>query len=173
MIHRAIPENHMFAYFRSGSKNDDFERRLNLYHQHAEPLADTLKGFNLATQLLAVVPAGDGKSVLAKIRGELPDFSVIQTTSPLDGISTWIEIFPKSVSKSLTAAWIADQLQIDRQRIVSVGNDYNDLDLLQWAHTSYVVDNAPADLKARFTSVASNNDGGVAEAARRWLEEWL
>ena len=172
MIHRAIPDNHMFAYFRSRSENDDFERRLNLYHQHAEPLTDTFKDFNLATQLLAVVPAGDGRSVLAKVRRELPDFSVIQTTSPLDGISTWIEIFPKSVSKSLTAAWLADQLQIDKQQIVSVGNDYNDLDLLEWAHNSFVVANAPADLKARFTSVASNNEGGVAEAARRWLESW-
>jgi hydroxymethylpyrimidine pyrophosphatase-like HAD family hydrolase len=169
MIHRAIPDNHMFAYFRSGSNNDDFERRLKLYHQYAEPLTDTFTGFDLATQLLAVVPAGNGGSVLAKIRSELPDFSVIQTTSPLDGRSTWIEIFPHAVSKSLTAAWLAGQLQIEKQRIVSVGNDYNDLDLLEWTHNSYVVDNAPADLKARFTSVASNNNGGVAEAARRWL----
>jgi Cof subfamily protein (haloacid dehalogenase superfamily) len=169
MIHRAIPDNHMFAYFRSDSKNDDFERRLNLYYQHAEPLTDNLAGFSLATQLLAVVPSGNGRSALAKLRGELPDFSVIQTTSPLDGISTWIEIFPKSVSKSLASAWLAEQLQIDKQKIVSVGNDYNDLDLLEWAPNSYVVDNAPADLKARFTAVASNNDGGVAEAARRWL----
>ena len=169
MVHRAIPDNHMFAYFRSGRKNEDFERRVALYHEHAEPLTDNLKDFSLATQLLAVVASGNGKSVLDQIRGKLPDFSVIRTTSPLDGLSTWIEIFPKSVSKSLTAAWLAEQLQIDKQRIVSVGNDYNDLDLLEWAHDSYVVGNAPAELKARFTAVASNNDGGVAEAARRWL----
>jgi hydroxymethylpyrimidine pyrophosphatase-like HAD family hydrolase len=169
MIHRAIPDNHMFAYFRSSSKNDDFERRLKLYHQYAEPLTDISNGSGLATQLLAVVPAGGSNAVLAKIRGELPDFSVIQTTSPLDGKSTWIEIFPNTVSKSLTAAWLAEQLQIDKQRIVSVGNDYNDLDLLEWTENSYVVDNAPADLKNRFTAVASNNNGGVAEAAKRWM----
>ena len=169
MIHRAIPDNHMFAYFRSSSKNDDFERRLKLYHRYAEPLTDISNGFDLATQLLAVIPAGGRNAVLAKIRAELPDFSVIQTTSPLDGKSTWIEIFPNTVSKSLTAAWLAEQLQIDKQRIVSVGNDYNDLDLLEWTVHSYVVDNAPADLKSRFTTVASNNHGGVAEAAKRWL----
>jgi hydroxymethylpyrimidine pyrophosphatase-like HAD family hydrolase len=170
MIHRAIPDNHMFAYFRSNRENDDFERRLKLYHCYAEPLADISNGFDLATQLLAVVPAGDYNAVLAKVRGELPDFSVIQTTSPLDGRSTWIEIFPKAVSKSLTAAWLADQLQVDKPQIVAVGNDYNDLDLLEWTDNSYVVDNAPADLKRRFTAVASNNNGGVAEAAKRWLE---
>ena len=169
MIHRAIPDNHLFAYFRSNRKNDDFERRLMLYNHYAEPLTDISNGFDLATQLLAVVPAGGSNAVLAEIRSELPDFSVIQTTSPLDGKSTWIEIFPHTVSKSLTAAWLADQLQIDKQRIVSVGNDYNDLDLLEWTDISYVVDNAPADLKRRFTAVASNNNGGVAEAAERWL----
>ena len=31
MIHRTIPDNHMFAYFRSNRGNDDFERRLKLY----------------------------------------------------------------------------------------------------------------------------------------------
>jgi len=52
-----------------------------------------------------------------------------------------------------------------------VGNDYNDLDLLEWAGKSYVVENAPTDLKARFPAVASNNHGGVAEAAKSLLAE--
>ena len=74
------------------------------------------------------------------------------------------------VSKSRTAAWLAEELKIDKSKIVSVGNDYNDLDLLEWTAKGYVVDNAPVDLKDRFSGVASNNNGGVAEAARRWLK---
>ncbi|MBT8367391.1 MAG: HAD family hydrolase, partial [Deltaproteobacteria bacterium] len=170
MIHHTIPDNHKFAYFRSNSNNADFDRRLKIYGQHARPLEETANGFGPATQLLAVVPARGGNAVLEAIRSDLPDYNVIQTTSPLDGESTWIEIFPATVSKSLTAAWLAGELRIDKQRVVSVGNDYNDLDLLEWTNTSYVVNNAPQDLKKRFTNVASNNDGGVAEAARRWLE---
>ena len=170
MVHRTIPNNHMFAYFRANHKNDDFDRRLELYSQHAQILAEPLNTFGPATQLLAVVPAREGTKALDSIRSELFDFNVIQTTSPLDGKSTWIEIFPATVSKSQTAAWLAEELQIDNQRIVSVGNDYNDLDLLEWTTSSYVVDNAPADLKNRFKNVASNNNGGVAEASRRWIE---
>jgi hypothetical protein len=171
MIHRTIPDNHKFAYYRTNHKNDDFDRRLKLYRRHADILAETSSGFGPATQLLAVVPARNGTAVLETIRNELLDFNVIQTTSPLDGESTWIEIFPATVSKSQTAAWLAEELRIDKRQIVSVGNDYNDLDLLAWTDCSYVVDNAPADLKNRFTTVASNNNGGVAEAARRWLAE--
>jgi len=169
MVHRTIPDNHVFAYYQTKDGNADFERRLSLYSQFATPLSELPKGFGPATQLVVVVPAEQGKIVLEKIRSKLSDFNVIQTTSPLDGISTWIEIFPRLVSKSLTAAWLAEELGIDKEQIASVGNDYNDLDLLEWAENSYVVDNAPVDLKVRFPNVASNNNGGVAEAIHQWL----
>ena len=169
MIHRTIPDNHMFTYFRSNEGNTDFERRVKLYDRFAAPLAETNDGFGPATQLLAVVPPEGSQAVLDNIRSELADYSVIRTTSPLDGKATWIEIFLSAVSKSRTASWLAEKLEIAKKDIVSVGNDYNDLDLLEWTDSSYVVDNAPADLKNRFTPVASNNNGGVAEAATRWL----
>jgi HAD superfamily hydrolase (TIGR01484 family) len=171
MVHRTIPDNHMFAYLRAHEDNSDFERRIEVYRQFAVPLEEAVDNFGPATQLLAVVPPGNASSALERIRAEMTDFNVIQTTSPLDGKSTWIEIFPSTVSKSQTAAWLAGSLGIDRHSIVSVGNDYNDLDLLEWTATSYVVNNAPADIKSRFACVASNNDGGVAQAVRCWLEK--
>jgi HAD superfamily hydrolase (TIGR01484 family) len=171
MVHQLIPDNHRFAYWRSNEGNSDFERRIELYRQVAVPLIDAAQDFGPATQLLAVIPPGNAGSALEAIRSEMTDFNVIQTTSPLDGKSTWIEIFPTTVSKSLTAAWLAETLAIDQKSIVSVGNDYNDLDLLEWSRSSYVVNNAPADLKSRFTCVASNNDGGVAEAVGCWMAE--
>jgi hydroxymethylpyrimidine pyrophosphatase-like HAD family hydrolase len=171
MVHRTIPDNHMFAYVRANDHNTDFERRIELYRQFAIPLGDAAGDFGPSTQLLAVVPPGDARSLLDKIRAAMADYNVIQTTSPLDGKSTWIEIFPATVSKSQTAAWLAKTLGIDSPSIVAVGNDYNDLDLLQWSANSYVVANAPADMKSRFACVASNNNAGVAEAAKRWMAE--
>jgi HAD superfamily hydrolase (TIGR01484 family) len=171
MVHRPIPDNHMFAYLRSNEGNTDFERRIKLYQRYAIALEAAGGDFGPATQLLAVVPPREAKSALDDIRVEMPNFNVIQTTSPLDGKSTWIEIFPRTVSKSQTAAWLANTLGIASHSIVSVGNDYNDLDLLEWTASSFVVDNAPADIKSRFDCVASNNNGGVAEAARYWLEK--
>jgi HAD superfamily hydrolase (TIGR01484 family) len=170
MIHYPIPDNHRFAYYCSNSGNRDFDHRLELYRRYAERLSSTANHFGPATQLLAVVPADDAPAALDTIRRELDQFNVIQTTSPLDGQSTWIEIFPKTVSKSQTTAWLADKLMIEKRFIAAVGNDYNDLDLLEWTDNSYVVSNAPGDLKKRFPNVASNNSGGVAEAAKRWMK---
>lgn len=171
MVHHTIPDNHMFAYLRSNDGNVDFERRIELYRQFAIPLENAAVDFGPATQLLAVVPPGQASFALAEVRSAMTAYNVIQTTSPLDGKATWIEIFPSTVSKSQTAAWLADSLGVDGQSVVSVGNDYNDLDLLEWSASSYVVRNAPEDIKTRFTCVASNNDGGIAEAAERWMNE--
>jgi hydroxymethylpyrimidine pyrophosphatase-like HAD family hydrolase len=49
---------------------------------------------------------------------------------------------------------------------MAVGNDYNDLELLDWAEHAFVVGNAPAELRARYATVASNDDAGFSEAVR-------
>jgi len=170
MIHRPIPDNHWFGYHRTSARNADFERRLARYRRFGAPLMEAADNFGPASQLLAVVSSLDGRAALRRVRSLLSDFNVVRTTSPLDGKSTWIEVFPPVVSKSLTAAWLARELQIAESTVVSVGNDFNDLDLLEWAAESYVVDNAPEELKRRFARVASNDHGGVAAAARRMLQ---
>ena len=101
----------------------------------------------------------------------LTGLTVIRTTSPLDGRSTWIEIFPASVSKSRTTGWLADRLGIPPARTASVGNDYNDLDLLDWSATCFVTANAPPDLRQRYPVVATNDDCGMSQAAGLWLEK--
>ncbi|MFO7706781.1 MAG: HAD family hydrolase [Desulfobacterales bacterium] len=169
MVQRPIPDSHEFGFKVQNASNPDFERRLALYHPFAFPLDGGIGGFGPATQLVAIVPADEGRRALAAVRSRLAGFTVVQTTSPLDGRSTWIEVFPAEVSKSLTAAWLAAKLGVPRERTVSVGNDYNDLDLLEWTGTRFVVANAPGDLGPRFPRVASNNEGGVAEAVDIWL----
>jgi len=170
MVHRPIPDNHVFGYFESTPANADFKRRIDLYSQFAFPLDDVSDGFGTATQLLAILPPTGSLQVLETIRKKLPGFKIIQTTSPLDGQSTWIEIFPATVSKGLTVAWLTAEFDIDPGQTLSIGNDYNDLDLLEWTANSFVVENAPDDLKKRFPVVASNNENGVAEGIERWLD---
>lgn len=172
MVQRPIPDSHVFGFKAQQHRpNPDFERRLSLYRRFVFPLDGDIEDFGPATQLVAIAPPDQGPEALAAARANLPGFTVIQTTSPLDGRSMWIEVFPAQVSKSLTTAWLAAKLTIPRDRTVSVGNDYNDLDLLEWTPDRFVVANAPRDLSARFPTVASNNDGGVAEAVDRWLEK--
>lgn len=171
MLHHPVPENHRFVFRRINPDNADFESRLERYREFGKPLAaDFGSGFGKAAQFLAVVPHNKTRESLIDVRRGLPGLSVVRSTSPLDHKSTWIELFHPDVSKGRTAAWLASELQVNRTDTMAVGNDYNDLDLLEWAAFSYVVENAPDDLKCRFRQVASNNNGGVAEAINHWLE---
>ena len=169
MIQRPIPETHVFGYAALSPSNPDFETRIALYRPFAFPLNEGIGCFGPATQLVAIVPRERGDEALAAVRARLAELTVIRTTSPLDGISTWIEIFPAGVSKSLSAQWLASRLGVPDGRTLSVGNDYNDIDLLEWARTRFVTANAPEDLRRRFPAVASNNHEGVSEAIERWL----
>jgi hydroxymethylpyrimidine pyrophosphatase-like HAD family hydrolase len=81
----------------------------------------------------------------------------------------WIEVFPAGVSKGSAASWLEDRLGIRRHLTAAVGNDYNDGDLLDWAHTSYVVANAPEGFSPGSKVVATNDEGGVAMAVEHWL----
>jgi HAD superfamily hydrolase (TIGR01484 family) len=170
MIHNPIPENHHFHYFGTGADNPDFIRRLEYYRDFATPGNIEGFSFNAACQIVAVEKQSRETSSYEHITQHLNSLSVIRTTSPIDGSSTWIEIFPSAVSKSLAAEWLRLEHDISRDRSMAVGNDYNDLDLLLWAHRSYVVGNAPDELKSRFLTVSTHTQNGFSEAVSHWLE---
>lgn len=168
MLHHAIPDNHRFYLHRAGRANADFERRVQLYESHAEPLHMPWASREPMCQALVIDPAPSA-SCFFMLRDALPAFQVIRTTSPLDGSSTWIEIFPAGVSKADAAAWLREREGRGNELRVAIGNDFNDLDLLDWAERAFVVSNAPAELRQRFATVASNDAGGFSEAVRRAL----
>ena len=165
MVHKAIPETHFFLYRSHGHENPDFYKRIGLYRSFATPLqADTLL-YASATQVLAVVPHGLSLDQVAEWRSVLAGYSVIHATSPLDHRSAWIEVFHHKASKSQAAAWLAAKFRIPRTRVVAVGNDFNDQDLLEWAGQSFCVANTVPGLDTGILLPVSNNADGVTQAA--------
>ncbi|SDP54936.1 HAD family hydrolase [Desulforhopalus singaporensis] len=171
MVQRPVPQTNHFIYKSFGGENHDFQTRLGIYGEFATPLTDELLlRFGPATQVLAIVPAESGHQAAAKIKGQFPELSVIKATSPLDHTSIWIEIFAPEVNKSTAINWLCENIGLHRRGVCAVGNDYNDEDMLRWAGISFVTENTPSSLKALYANVASNNDGGVSEAAASWLK---
>ncbi|MEH0021210.1 MAG: HAD hydrolase family protein [Desulfobacter sp.] len=167
MVHKSIPDTPYFLYNTRGEKeNPDFYHRIDLYSGFGRPMEDGAELYDAATQVLAIIPGGISPETLARVRDCLDRFSVIQATSPLDHKSVWLEVFHRDASKSRSVAWLAGHLDICRTRVVSVGNDYNDKDLLEWSGLGLLVENGPEDMKDAFGRVGSNNCGGVSQAAR-------
>jgi hypothetical protein len=167
MVHRPIPENHHFLYYPAGGPNPDFEARIALYSAFASP-GDPREAPGPACQLLAVEPVGRRPSAYEELAAQLAGLTVLRTTSPLDGRSCWIEVFSPEASKSRAAAWLARQRGVDPGRVLAVGNDYNDLDLREWAAASYLVAGSPPELSARVPVACSGEDSDFAEAVQRW-----
>jgi HAD superfamily hydrolase (TIGR01484 family) len=169
MLHHALPDNHHFLMHRSGSKNADFDRRLQRFAQFAAPLRLAELGGEPMCNAVVIETVG-APSRHAELLQALPEFTVIRSTSPLDHASRWFEIFPIGVAKGVAAAWLCARPGHDGGLNVAIGNDYNDAGLLDWADLPYVVANAPADLRARYPSVASNDANGFTEAVQRALD---
>lgn len=160
MIHKPLPDSHHFLYHYSGAHNPDFTQRVELYSEYAAPLNSHLAKFGPASQFITIIPKEI--HLLDQMKKDLVDFKVIRATSPLDRKTMWVEIFPATVSKARAAQWLCRRLQIRKNHVLAVGNDYNDLDLLCWAEHSYLVANAPDDIKDRFKLTASNGESGFS-----------
>lgn len=170
-IQGTVPDTHVFTYRYSSGCNPDIERRIALYKNHCRPFENGDEE-RVSTQIVIVVPAGRQEGVLKNVTNSLGEpYSILRSTSPIDGESLWIEIFPAGVSKSSGVECIAAEFGLSGKDAAAVGNDYNDHDLLEWAGHAFVVEDSPEHLRTRFTEVPSVNDGGVAEAARLWLVE--
>ena len=170
MIHRPIPDTRYFLFSSGKQNNHDYLTRLTMYKDYAAPLsAPMIKEFNGATEVLCILPPGE-LEIAEQIIEDLNTFSVIRATSPLDGKSIWLEIFSPDTSKGKAVKWLADHVGVPQKNVCAVGNDFNDEDLLHWAGESFVVTNSHKQLHAFFPVVASNNNGGVSEAAACWLE---
>lgn len=170
MLHHPIPDNHHFWYYSTGRENPDFIRRYEIYRDFAAPFHPVDMSIpEKACQFVAIDSTSEAFAQYMFLKEQLPALKVIRATSPLDGASLWIEIFPQTVSKALASAWLAEQLHIPHSPILALGNDYNDLDLLQWAPHSMVVENAPADLQAMYQTVCTNDQDGFTQAVEMWM----
>ena len=169
MVHHATPSTHCFHFVRSSNHNGDFENRIDRYRQFARYCDDGLPAGVEVGQFVIVEPPG-AVSCLDRLAREFEDVHVVRTTSPLDHASTWIELFPAGVSKAGASDWLRERHGIDPARTIAVGNDYNDLDMLEWAQHARVVSNAPSSMRTRFHVVAANDDDGFTDAVRALLD---
>ena len=73
------------------------------------------------------------------------------------------------MSKGDAIVHLAQSLGNGVEDCMVIGNDYNDLDMLEVCPHSFVVANSPEELKDRFTEVSSCKDEGFSEAVQVWL----
>ena len=84
------------------------------------------------------------------------DFSLIDVTAP-------------NATKGHALAWRAEQLGLGRDEVMAVGDNFNDLEMLEYAGTPVVMANAVEGLKRPGWLVTRHqDDAGLARAIRRF-----
>lgn len=161
MVQLPVPDNHFFHHSSSCTPGEDYLSRVRHYESYG--IVPDEKCPETASQFVVICP--DDVKHFNEISELFRDNKIVRATSPIDRKSLWVEILPKGISKASGIEFIRLLHNVDNRNIIVVGNDYYDIDMLDYAlsKNSFVVSNAPEDLKSKFRIVESNNKDGVAK----------
>lgn len=170
-IFRPVPENYRCWYHRGSSPCVEFENYLEYHQLYSEVLPAHLKIVSESCQFLVVFPNDLDRFLNFKqeVENTFDGIKVVRTSSPLETGYIWMEIFHEAVSKGNGVKFICDSLGIGHEFTLGIGNDFNDLDLLEFTRYSYVVENGPQELKHQFMTTFSNEESAFARVIKNHL----
>ena len=170
-LFRPVPENYKCWYYRGSIPCSEFESYFDFNQSLSEPLPLDRKIDSEACQFLVVFPDNLDRFLTLKneIEQRFPEVKVVRTSSPLETGYIWMEIFHQSVSKGNGVKFVCDTFQIEHEYTLGIGNDFNDLDLLEFTNYSYMVDNGPHEMKKRFLPAKSNEENAFARIVEKYL----
>lgn len=80
------------------------------------------------------------------------------------GDKAWMDVGPQGVSKATGLATLCKQLDINPERTLTIGDSYNDIEMLGWAGTGIAMATAPESVMAAADAFTNGEPGvGVAE----------
>jgi Cof subfamily protein (haloacid dehalogenase superfamily) len=90
----------------------------------------------------------------------------VKTEYPARDISV-LDLMPPAVTKGWALARLATRLGIDRNQTMAIGDNWNDVDMLEWAAQAVIMGNASGELRALaktrgWKQAPPNDEDGVA-----------
>lgn len=115
--------------------------------------------FNLTKvhKILVMGEADKIKPIEQKLKQKLPHLS-IHLSKP-----EYIEIMNKAATKAKAIGFMERHLHVSADEVIAFGDNFNDLDMLEYAGLSVAMGNAPDEIKQVAKKVtASNDEDGIA-----------
>ena len=131
------------------------------------PLSATAERKGLrVVKVLAVVAPSASADLCGKLQQELGERFFVTTSAP-----SLVEIMPADQTKGEAVKFLADYYKLSREQIAAIGDQWNDLPMIQAAGGKFTVKNGVPELKKYAKEVASNDEDGVAEAILKYAME--
>lgn len=110
------------------------------------------------------------EAVRALCSARFSDLCYAETYYKPDGAAHSLGVFALGADKGTALALVRERLGVEREQVLAIGDNPNDLALFQQAGVCVAMGNAPLALKEQANIVAPNNDEeGVAWAVREVL----
>ena len=83
---------------------------------------------------------------------------------------TLVDVNALGATKGGALAQVAAHFGVSQSHVFAIGDNHNDVDMLQWAGTGVVMGNAEPELLALGLPIAASNDeAGLAQAIRQYV----
>ncbi len=149
-----------------------FESYFKFNHSRIKKI-DRLESFLLTTESIAEVAIVGKDILIEKFTKDLlknSDGFTLVKNQQIDS-EVFMEVFGKDVGKEIALDFLLQLFNIDLSEVAYIGDNYNDLKIMQKVGFPIAMQNAPQDVKdvARFVTL-SNNESGVSLAIERVME---
>ena len=112
----------------------------------------------------------DMRALFDRLRNELSACSILMTEYVSRDFSL-VDVTSEEATKGRALAWRAEQLGLGPDEVMAIGDNFNDVEMLEFAGHPVVMGNAVEDLRSRGWHVTGHqDDAGVAQAIRRALK---
>lgn len=114
--------------------------------------------------------AVEGMRELQRALAATADGFAISLTEYVDRDFSLVDITSPHATKGRALAWKAHQLGLTRDEVMAIGDNFNDVEMLEFAGRPVVMGNAVEGLRTRgWVHTAHHDEAGVAVAIRRFV----
>ncbi len=156
------------------SKNLLYANRIDRYVEHYEKVMGVKA--ELFDNIEPIVEKGVLKMIWYAEPERMPELhAFLQENCPKD--NNWANSTPRMIefndvrtSKATAMAYIGEKYGIKQEEMIAIGDNYNDLPMLEYAGLSVAMGNAPDEIKEKSDFVTDTNDNdGVGKALERFV----
>jgi len=107
---------------------------------------------------------------LDKVKAAKEEIALLENLVAVSSLYDNFEIMTKNVSKGKAVKFLADFYNIRREEIICIGDNENDLSMIDYAGLGVAMGNSLEEIKSRADYVTtSNNEDGVAKAIGKFI----
>ncbi|MBM3263948.1 MAG: HAD family phosphatase [candidate division Zixibacteria bacterium] len=171
LVYDPVPESRHFWYEPPRTENEWRRRYIEASGERACMIEDVRDAPLSDLAQIGVAGRQDAiASLREKVETRWPETGVILSHSTIAETYWFLEVVPLQASKAQALSLLGETFGIAPEAMIGIGDNFNDLDMIQYAGLGVAMGNAPDGVKAVADVVApSNDEEGVAFVIEKFL----